>query len=241
MADLAPPRLASFDSGGVAVVFGASGGIGSALVAALEAGGHFRAVLGFSRRSAIAIDLADEDSLAKAVENAASTGDIRLAIDATGLLVEPGGRPEKSWREIDAQAMARAFAVNTIGPALLMKHLLPRLPRTGKAAFATLSARVGSIGDNRLGGWYAYRASKAALNQVVRTAAIELSRRAPEALCVALHPGTVDTRLSAAFTRPGPGVHRPAEAASHLLGVIEKLSSTDTGGFFDWRGARVPW
>ena len=106
---------------------------------------------------------------------------------------------------------------------------------------ATLSARVGSIGDNRLGGWYAYRASKAALNQVVRTAAIELSRRAPDALCVALHPGTVDTRLSAAFTRPGPGVHRPAQAAAHLLAVLDGLAAADTGGFFDWRGARVPW
>ncbi len=233
--------VASFDGAGAAVVFGASGGIGAALVDAIARTGHFRAVIGFSRSSEPPIDLADEASLAHAVERAATAGDIRLAIDATGLLAAPGLRPEKTWRDLDAGALAHAFAVNAIGPALLMKHLLPRLPRTGKACFATLSARVGSIGDNRLGGWYAYRASKAALNQLVHTAAIELARRAPEALCVALHPGTVATRLSAPFTRPGPEVHSPADAASHLLAVVDGLSAADNGGFFDWRGAPVPW
>ena len=230
--------VASFDGAGVAVVFGASGGIGSALLDALERRGHFRSVVGFGRASDPAIDLADEASLAAAVERAAAQGDVRLAIDATGWL---GSRPEKGWRDLDAAALAQAFAINAIGPALLMKHLLPRLPRTGKACFATLSARVGSIGDNRLGGWYAYRASKAALNQLVHTAAIELARRAPQALCVALHPGTVATRLSAPFTRSGPEVHAPAEAAAHLLAVVDRLSPADSGGFFDWRGTPVPW
>jgi NAD(P)-dependent dehydrogenase (short-subunit alcohol dehydrogenase family) len=122
-----------------------------------------------------------------------------------------------------------------------MKHLLPRLPRAGRSVFATLSARVGSIGDNRLGGWHAYRASKAALNQLVRTASIELARRAPQAVCVALHPGTVDTALSAPFSRRGLQVHSPAEAARHLLQVVDTLSAADSGGFYDWRGAAIPW
>lgn len=230
--------VASFHRAGVAVVFGATGGIGAALVAALEEAGHFRAVLGFGRATDPAIDLADEASLARAVDHATAAGEIRLALDATGWL---GTQPEKSWRDLDAATLARAFAVNAIGPALLMKHLLPRLPRSGKAAFATLSARVGSIGDNRLGGWYAYRASKAALNQLVRTASIELARRAPQALCVALHPGTVTTPLSAPFTRPGAEVHAPADAARHLLAVLDGLAPDDSGGFFDWRGAPVPW
>ena len=122
-----------------------------------------------------------------------------------------------------------------------MKHVLPRLPRSGKAVFATLSARVGSISDNRLGGWYSYRASKAALNQLVRTAAIELNRRSPEALCIALHPGTVATALSAPFAATGLNIHSPSEAARYLLTVIEQLTEDPTGGFFDWRGQQVPW
>ena len=135
----------------------------------------------------------------------------------------------------------RSFALNAIGPAMIMKHVLPLLPRSGKAVFATLSARVGSIGDNRLGGWYSYRASKAALNQLVRTAAVELARRSPEALCIALHPGTVATSLSAPFSAAGLEVHTPAAAARHLLAVVDKLTPEANGGFFDWRGQPVPW
>jgi NAD(P)-dependent dehydrogenase (short-subunit alcohol dehydrogenase family) len=123
----------------------------------------------------------------------------------------------------------------------MMKHMLPRLPRAGKSVFATLSAKVGSIGDNRLGGWYAYRASKAALNQLVRTASIELARRAPEAICVALHPGTVATSLSSPFAATGLEVHTPDVAARHLLGVIDQLAPHANGGFFDWRGQTLPW
>ena len=123
----------------------------------------------------------------------------------------------------------------------MMKHVLPVLPRSGKAVFATLSARVGSIGDNRLGGWYSYRASKAALNQPVRTAAVELARRSPDALCIALHPGTVATSLSAPFAAAGLDVHSPPVAAGHLLAVIDRLTAEASGGFFDWRGQPVPW
>lgn len=233
--------LGSFDPDGIAVVFGSSGGIGSALVAALADAAHFKAVIGFSRRSPAAIDLGDEASLQRAVATASTAGAIRLAIDATGFLHDEGVGPEKAWRDLDARNLAHAFAINAIGPALLMKHLLPRLPRAGKAVFATLSARVGSIGDNHLGGWYAYRASKAALNQIVRTASIELARRAPAALCVALHPGTVATDLSAPFARPHPDVHAPAQAANHLLAVLDRLDAGNSGAFFDWRGDPVPW
>ena len=130
--------------------------------------------------------------------------------------------------------------MNAIGPALMMKHFLPQLSRSGKSVFATLSAKVGSIGDNRLGGWYSYRASKAALNQLVRTAAIELSRSRPEAICVALHPGTVATPLSAPFAKAGLDVQTPTEAATAILSSIDGLTPLQTGGFFDNRANALP-
>lgn len=233
--------LQSFDPDGVAVVFGSSGGIGSALLSRLTGAAHFNAVIGFSRQSPIPIDLTDEASLARAAEAAAALGNIRLVIDATGYLHDNDQGPEKTWRDLDAHKLANAFAINTIGPALIMKHVLPKLPRAGKCVFSTLSARVGSIDDNRLGGWYAYRASKAALNQMVRTASIELARRAPDAFCVALHPGTVDTPLSTPFAKSGLNLNTPDQAAAHLLNVLDDLDKGDSGGFFDWRGAPVPW
>ncbi len=137
--------------------------------------------------------------------------------------------------------MAHAYAVNAIGPALLLKHFCPLFPRQGRVVFATLSARVGSIGDNRLGGWHSYRASKAALNQLVRTASIELHRHNPASLCVALHPGTVATPLSAPFAKAGLDVGPPEVAAAALLTVLEGLGASDTGGFFDHRGAAIEW
>lgn len=224
---------------GLAVVFGAGGGIGRALLARLQADG--RAVAGYSRSSAPPIDLLDEASLAAAAQQAASLGPLRLVIDATGFLHDAGQRPEKSWRELDSDKLARAFALNAIGPALLMKHVLPRLPREGRAIFATLSARVGSIGDNRLGGWYGYRASKAALNQLMRTAAVELRRSHPQAICVALHPGTVETGLSSPFARAGLSVQTPDQAAARILAVLEGLDPVDSGGFFDQHGVPIPW
>ena len=131
------------------------------------------------------------------------------------------------------------FAGN--GPALLMKHFLPLLPRAGRCVFATLSARVGSIGDNRLGGWYSYRSSKAALNQIVRTAAIELRRTRPDALCVAMHPGTVATPLSARFAKPGLEVQSPDTAAMRILTVLNMLTPQSSGDFFDQRGQPIIW
>lgn len=222
-------------------MFGAGGAIGCALLKAVQASGQFDQVIGYSRSSVPPIDLLDEASLEQAVGLARVAGELRLVIDATGFLHDAEQMPEKSWRQIDAAKLARAFALNAIGPALMMKHVLPSLPRTGKAVFATLSARVGSIGDNRLGGWYGYRASKAALNQFVRTAAIELTRRAPDAICIALHPGTVATPLSQPFAAVGLEIHTSEVAAGHLLRVIDRLTADANGGFFDWRGNTVPW
>jgi NAD(P)-dependent dehydrogenase (short-subunit alcohol dehydrogenase family) len=234
-------ELRSFPQRGVAVVFGAGGGIGGALVDVIRATEWFDHVVASGRSTSPSIDLLDEASLERASVSAAAMGELRLVIDATGFLHDDRQEPEKSWRQLDAANLARSFAVNATGPALIMKHVLPRLPRSGKAVFATLSARVGSIGDNRLGGWYAYRASKAALNQLVRTAAVELARRSPDALCLALHPGTVATTLSAPFAASGLEVHSPQAAARHLLAVVDHLTAADTGGFFDWRGDTVPW
>jgi NAD(P)-dependent dehydrogenase (short-subunit alcohol dehydrogenase family) len=218
----------------IAVVIGAHGGVGGALRAALQDTGAYDAVLGFGRP---AFDLLDEASIAQGAAEIGAAGTPRLVVVATGALHEP----EKTVRALDADRLARAFAINTIGPALVMKHLLPLLPRQGRSVFAALSARVGSIGDNHLGGWYGYRAAKAALNQMLRTAAIELARTHPQAICVALHPGTVTTRLSAPFLRPGQTAHTAPESAGHLLSVIDRLRPEDTGGFLDWRGAPIPW
>lgn len=236
-----PSALTSFPAGGVAVVFGAGGGIGGALVDALQASGRFSVVLGFGRTTAQPVDILDDTSLEAAAASAAASGEIRLVLDATGFLHDDLQEPEKSWRQLDAEKLARSYAINAIAPALMMKTLLPRLPRNGKAMFGTLSARVGSIGDNFVGGWYAYRASKAALNQLVRTASIELARRAPEAICVALHPGTVATTLSAPFGSGGHQLFTPAEAAAYLLNVVDGLTAAQSGGFFDWQGEVVPY
>ena len=231
----------SFPPGGSAIVLGASGGLGTALSDAIVRSGRFGRLVKFSRASEPAIDLLDEVSLERAAKYASGNDGVRLVIDATGFLHDDRHKPEKTWRNLEPDKLARAFALNAIGPALIVKHFLPLMPPSGKAVFATLSARVGSIGDNRLGGWYSYRASKAALNQLVRTAAIELKRLKPEAVCVALHPGTVDTPLSQPFSRAGLQVQSPSNAARHLISVIDKLGPDESGGFFDWRGAPVPW
>ncbi|MBK1698328.1 SDR family NAD(P)-dependent oxidoreductase [Rhodovibrio salinarum] len=237
------PNLSSFPDDGIAVVIGASGGIGHASVDALRASGRFKIVHALSRRSNPPIDITDETSIQAAVEWVqADDLPIRLVLDCTGFLHDRDhGGPEKSYRRLDPAHMAHAFAVNAIGPAMMMKHILPLLPRTGKAAFATLSAKVGSITDNHFGGWYSYRASKAALNQLVRTAAIELSRRQGETLCVAIHPGTTDTALSEPFSKTGLTVRSSAETATRLLNVIDRLESADSGGFFNHDGTPLPW
>jgi len=251
---LTPPALSSFGRDLTVAVIGASGGLGSAFAAALEAAPAVARVFTFSRaevacRSAKttwqALDLEDEASIARAAETLRGAGGgLNIAIVATGLLHDGAGlQPEKSWRSLDHAALQRAFAVNAGGPALIAKHLLPLLVKDRKSVFAALSARVGSIEDNHLGGWHAYRASKAALNMLIRTLAVELARRNDHALCVALHPGTVDTALSRPFrsTVPEGKLFTPDFAAGRLLAVIDSLSPGHSGGLFAWDGQRIPF
>ena len=235
-----------------AVVFGASGGIGGALVRQLAATGAYSTVYAGARESlldlpdgvtAFQFDLTDEAAIAAAASSFAVPP--ALVIVASGILHDPGRgiAPEKSWRMIDPAALAQVLAINTIGPALIAKHLLPKLPRDRRAVFAALSARVGSISDNRLGGWHAYRASKAALNMLIANFGIELARSHPRAIAAALHPGTVSSALSAPFRQSTPDnpLFTPDEAAQHLLSVIARLTPADSGGLFAWDGQRLPW
>ena len=234
-----------------AVIFGASGGIGAALVAAVVAGGRYDQVWAGSRRgravagaSAFTFDLIDEASIAAAAARIGRDGPVKLAFVATGVLSDgPEFQPEKSYKAQDPAAYARAFALNATGPALIGKHFLPLLPRRERAVFAALSARVGSIGDNRLGGWHAYRASKAALNMILRNFAIELGRSHPKAVVTALHPGTVATDLSAPFTGSGEGrqLFTPADSAAQLLAVVDGLTEADSGQAFAWDGQAIPF
>jgi NAD(P)-dependent dehydrogenase (short-subunit alcohol dehydrogenase family) len=242
----------SFEHGGCAVVVGASGGIGAALVATLADEPAFSTVFALSRglcndsemdqRTRLGyINVTDEASITAAAERIASP--IRLIIVATGFL--HGGKnlqPEKTFRALDGAALLENFRVNTVGPALVAKHFLPLLAPRGKTVFAALSARVGSIGDNRAGGWHGYRASKAALNMIIKNLAIEMARKYPEMICVGLHPGTVDTGLSRPFQRgvPADKLFTPTFSAARLLAVIDGLNAADSGAVFAWDGAKIP-
>ena len=237
-------------SGGLAVVVGASGGIGQAICEQLNADMRFSRVISLSRSprntSNLALDITSEASVQVAAASVAAVMaeaslPLRLVFVATGFLHGHGHQPERALRQLDAAHMQHAFAVNVIGPALVMKHFLPMLAPQGKSAFAALSARVGSIEDNRLGGWYSYRSCKAALNQMLHTAAIELRRSRPQALCVALHPGTVATNLSSPFAKNGLDLQTPAQSAQRLLAVLDSLPSSASGGFFDHLGLKIPW
>lgn len=170
----------------------------------------------------------------------ADLGQLDGVIVATGALRVAGGAPEKSLRSLQADAMLAQFAVNAMGPALVLKHALPLVRRDRRAVIAVLTARVGSIGDNGLGGWYSYRAAKAAANQLVHSAAIELGRTHKQAVCVAYHPGTVATDFTAQYLGRHPSVTGD-EAAQNMLRVLDGLTVHDSGGFFDWSGSRVPW
>lgn len=249
-----PLTLASFGPNINAVVFGASGGIGAGLVTDLETCPSVSNILAFSRSGAGQesgkqrwgrLDLEDEESISQAAEMAKRTlGNLQLVIAATGILHDSLGlQPEKSWRGIAGASMERAFRVNTVGPALLAKHFLPLLSSDRKSVFAAISARVGSIEDNQLGGWHSYRASKAALNMTIKTLSIELARRNPMALCVALHPGTVDTALSKPFQGgvPEGKLFSGARSARHLLEVLENLTVAQSGGLYAWDGNKIPF
>lgn len=236
----------------VAVV-GASGGIGGAVVQHLNDDPSVGRIYAFSRTATgavdgkihhLPIDFLDEESLADSALIASAEKPLDLVFAATGILHrEPDLRPEKTMQQLSMHAMSEVFNINTIGPALLAKHFLPAMRRNGKSVFAVLSARVGSISDNRLGGWVSYRASKAALNMVIKTLSIEQARRRPESIVVALHPGTVDTALSEPFSA-GVAAHAlftPQHSAACLLSVIDGLSVADSGGFFAWDGKAIEY
>jgi NAD(P)-dependent dehydrogenase (short-subunit alcohol dehydrogenase family) len=217
-----------------ALIVGASGGIGSALQRALAERGCD--IVGLSRRSD-GLDVTDAASVDRVM--GAQEGPFELILVTSGILAPEGGAPEKALDQIDGAAMAQVMAVNAIGPALVLRHVPRLLPAQGRAVVGVLTARVGSIGDNGLGGWYAYRASKAAANQIVRTAAIEIGRKHKQAAVVALHPGTVATAFTDAY--PGHRKVAPDEAAENLLRVIDGLTPAENGRFFDWAGKEVPW
>lgn len=243
--------ISSFAKDATAVVIGASGGIGSAFADALskdERIGTLHALSRSGRQIADEtvlpgqIDILDEASIAAAAERCGNGDGVDLVIVATGILHRGDEvQPEKRMRDLAATSMSEVMQVNAIGPTLVAKHFLPLLRRKGKTAFAAISARVGSIGDNRLGGWASYRASKAALNMFLKTLSIEQARTRPETVCVALHPGTVDTNLSSPFqSSVADGkLFGPGYAAERLLTVIDGLTPEDSGGFFAWDGSRI--
>ena len=240
--------------GEIAVVIGASGGIGRALVAALRLDPRYGHVVGLSRRRPADLiddagqtwmkaDILEARSLLAAARRVTSLGTPTRVIVATGRLHGPNLSPEKSLRALNADTLAEAFEINAIGPALVAQHFLPAMPRDRATVFAALSARVGSIADNATGGWYGYRASKAALNMIIRTAAIEHARSHPLGVCVAVHPGTVATPLSRPFIgqTPPTRLFTPQVAAGHILRVLDGLGPEGTGGFYAWDGAAIPW
>ena len=240
--------------GEIAVVIGAGGGIGRALIAQLRLDARYGHVVGLSRRRPADLiddagqtwmkaDILEARSLLVAARRVTSLGTPTRVIVATGALHGPKLSPEKSLRALSADALAEVFEINAIGPALVAQHFLPAMPRDRATVFAALSARVGSIADNATGGWYSYRAAKAALNMIIRTAAIEHARSHPLGVCVAIHPGTVATPLSRPFIgrTPPPRLFTPQIAAGHILRVLDGLGPEATGGFYAWDGAAIPW
>lgn len=229
----------TFPDGFRALIIGASGGIGAAFVDALTENPRCGKVLGLHRHSHPAIDFDDEASVAAAAAELAQQAKFHLIINATGVLHSPGAMPEKKLSDLNYAQLMDTFRINTFGPALVLRHFTPLLDLE-RSAMALISAKVGSIEDNRLGGWYSYRASKAALNMLIKTAAIEVKRSKPQAVLVSLHPGTVNSKLSQPFR--GAEIGRPAaDAAQDMLSVINQLTPADTGGFYTYDGKVLPW
>ncbi len=197
-----------------------------------------------NRLHCVAMDLTEEASIVSALDKINQVApQLHLVINCVGLLYDSRQQPEKALRQLNADNLMRYFQVNSIGPALLAKHLMPLFKHPEPALFATISAKVGSIGDNRLGGWYGYRASKAALNMFLKTAAIEYSRRHPNTTIVLLHPGTTDTQLSQPFQRgvPPEKLFSTEQTVRQLIDVLSKVTPQDSGEFFSWDGSRLPW
>lgn len=221
------------------MVLGASGAIGQAWLELLQADPRCAQVVGLSRQSDPPLVLEDEASLTACAHHLAPVGPLHLVLDATGALTIEGRGPEKRLDELDRAALLRAFEVNAVGPALLIKHLAPLLATGQRVVWAKLSARVGSIEDNAKGGWYGYRASKAALNMLLQTAAIELARKRPLAVVAALQPGTVRSRLSQPFV--GDNALDPRTSAQRLLDVLDTLEPTGRAQFVDHLAQAIPW
>ena len=230
---------ASLPDGYRALVIGASGAIGAAMLQHLGADGRCGLALGLHRQSRPAINFDDEASIALAAAALAPQGPFHLIVNAVGLLHRDGVMPEKKLGDLSYAQLEATFRANTFGPALVLRHFSPLLDRQ-RAVLALLSAKVGSIGDNRLGGWYGYRASKAALNMLDKTAAIELRRTQPQAVLVALHPGTVASELSRPFKGDQIG-RAPDLAAAQMPQVLERLGPADSGSFVAYDGQRLPW
>jgi NAD(P)-dependent dehydrogenase (short-subunit alcohol dehydrogenase family) len=255
-------RLSSFAAPIRALVVGASGGIGSEIVAALAESSSVERVFGTSRRaidqrlralvdasagkvSVHFMDLTRESEIRAAVAELSAQGPlIDLVINCAGLLHDGGNLgPERKLDHVEPANLERLFRVHAVGPLLLAKCLQPMFPRKGRVVFASLSARVGSIGDNRAGGWYAYRMSKAAHNMAIKNLSIELRRRAAGMICVSLHPGTVESELSRPFISrvAKEKLFSPRRAARQLLEVIDSLGPDHNGGFYAWDKSKIPW
>ena len=231
--------MQSLSQGYRALVLGASGAIGGALVSQLGSDPRCQQVHALSRQSDPSFDLLNEDSMAVCAAALAHLGPFHLVIDATGALMIDGRGPEKRLDELNADHLLRAMQLNAVGPALLIKHFSPLLASGERVIWAKLSARVGSIEDNRKGGWYGYRAAKAALNMLLQTAAIEIARRRPLAVVTALQPGTVQSTLSQPFV--GDDAMPPQESARRLLAVLDGLQPTGRAQFVDHQGQAIAW
>lgn len=223
-----------------AVVIGASGSIGQAFAAALHADPHCIHVEAVSRANGGGFDLMDPASLVAQAAASAGRGPYHLIVDATGALTIDGVGPEKSFAAVQPEALAKSFQLNAIGPLLVLRHFA-RLLASGPSIYAKLSAWVGSISDNRKGGWYGYRASKAALNMFLQTAAIELQRKQPELRVVALQPGTVRSKLSQPFSAGVAKLLEPADSVAGMLTTLRGLQARSGAHFVDYQGQEIPW
>ena len=234
------------------VIVGSTGGIGGAFIDALCLSEQVSQIYALSRKGRshpspkvanLTFDFTDEASIEAAAEALRETGAFDLCVIATGLLQGEGIAPEKNMRAMSLEAFQKSFMINTFGPAVTAKYFLPLMRRDRKAVLAALSARVGSISDNRIGGWYAYRASQAALNMVLKTLSIEFGRRFKETVIIGMHPGTVDTDLSKPFQAnvPEGKLFSPEFSANKLLSVIDQVEPKDSGLLFAWDGEKVPF